>query len=65
MNINEYRIKVCHSCETEPMCQHSNIEDCMRRDEEIDEDNERKEFARAERAEAEQYYRRITNPNRW
>ena len=39
MNINEYRIKVCHSCEIEPICKNSNIEDCMRRDKETDEAN--------------------------
>ena len=38
MDINKYEIEVCHNCETEPLCQHSNIEDCMRRDEETYED---------------------------
>ncbi len=34
--MNEYREKVCNKCATEPECQHSNIEDCMRRDQETD-----------------------------
>ena len=37
IEINEYRINVCHNCPTEPMCQHSNILDCMRRDAATDE----------------------------
>lgn len=39
MEMQDYIIKVCHQCEVEPMCQHSNIEDCMRRDEETDKAN--------------------------
>jgi len=36
MELEEYRILVCSKCETEPLCQHSNIEDCMRMDKEAD-----------------------------
>jgi len=40
MELEEYRDKVCRDCDTFPVCQGSNIEDCKRRDEETDAANE-------------------------
>ena len=36
MTMEEYRVNVCRQCPTQPVCQYSNIEDCMHRDEETD-----------------------------